>query len=115
VSTIKIYWAELKNLKFLVDELESGGEGLDKYLFRGMENLKLGEKVFSPSKTVPLTIEHLHVIREHLGSATERLTAQSVWSCCLVAFWGAFRLGELLGSAAEKFGSSRTCCGKMLI
>jgi hypothetical protein len=33
VSTIKIYWAELKNLKFLVDELESGGEGLDKYLF----------------------------------------------------------------------------------
>ncbi len=103
VSTIKIYWAELKNLKFLVDELESGGEGLEKYLFRGMENLRLGEKRSFPSKTVPLTIDHLHTIREHLGTVSERLTAQSVWTCCLVAFWGAFRLGELLGRAEAKF------------
>ncbi len=103
VNTIKIYWAELKNLKFLVDELESGGEGLEKYLFRGMENLRLGGKRSYPSKTVPLTIDHLHTIREHLGTVTERLTAQSVWTCCLVAFWGAFRLGELLGKAEAKF------------
>jgi hypothetical protein len=30
VSTIKVYWAELKNLKFLTDELARGGEGLEK-------------------------------------------------------------------------------------
>ncbi len=103
VNTIKIYWAELKNLKFLVDELESGGQGLEKHLFRGMENLGFGGKRSCPSKTVPLTVDHLHTIRDHLGTVTERLTAQSVWTCCLVAFWGAFRLGELLGRAEAKF------------
>jgi hypothetical protein len=68
-----------------------------------MENLGLGEKRSYPSETVPLTVDHLQSIRDHLGTVTERLTAQSVWTCCLVAFWGAFRLGELLGRAEAKF------------
>jgi hypothetical protein len=103
VSTIKVYWAELKNLKFLSDELEKGGgEGLEKSLFRGMENLGL-EKKPRQLKTVPLNVETLRSIWENLGRERERLTGQSVWTCCLVALWGAFRLGELLGKVETKF------------
>jgi hypothetical protein len=38
-----------------------------------------------------------------LAREKEKLTRQSVWTCCLVAFWGAFRLGELLGKSEKIF------------
>jgi hypothetical protein len=38
-----------------------------------------------------------------LAREKEKLTSQSVWTCCLVAFWGAFRLGELLEKSEKIF------------
>jgi hypothetical protein len=38
-----------------------------------------------------------------LSGFSKKLTGQSVWTCCLVAFWGAFRLGELLGNDGTRF------------
>jgi hypothetical protein len=58
--------------------------------------------------TDPLTIADLREIRKGLGKYRKKLTGQSVWTCCLLAFWGAFRLGELLGSNGfifDKFSS----------
>jgi hypothetical protein len=107
VNTLKIYLSELKNLGNLAKELKSMGHELGAVLIKGMSNVgtqSKGEK----TPTNPLTIADLREIRKGLGKYKEKLTGQSVWTCCLLAFWGAFRLGELLGSNGfifDKFSS----------
>ncbi len=102
VSTIKIYLCELKKLGEIARGLEKSNTGLEKFLFQGMTNL---DSRAPPSQTrvIPLTVADLGRIRENLGRHHQKLTGQSVWACCLVAFWGAFRLGELLGSSGYRF------------
>jgi hypothetical protein len=86
----------------MVRGLESSNSGLEKILFQGMQNL--GSRIpSSPNQVVPLTIADLGKIRDDLEHHEEKLTGQSVWTCCLIAFWGAFRLGELLGRSGLKF------------
>jgi hypothetical protein len=107
VNTLKIYLSELKNLGNLAKGFESGGRDLEKILVRGMTNLTQNKK----NQHLPvrsLTIADLREIRKSLSSFTRKLTGQSIWTCCLVAFWGAFRLGELLGNheiCYDKFSS----------
>jgi hypothetical protein len=71
-------------------------------LLRGMENLRMGKKK-TRSDAVPVTPDTLKLIKKGLSRTKERLTGQTIWTCCLVAFWGAFRLGELLGKSELKF------------
>jgi hypothetical protein len=102
VNTLKIYLSELKNLGNLAKELKSMGRGLGAVLIKGMSN------VATPSEgkqtpTNPLTIADLREIRKGLEQHSRKLTGQSVWTCCLVAFWGAFCLGELLGNNSFTF------------
>jgi hypothetical protein len=102
VSTIKIYLSELEKLGKIAWGLESSNTGLEKILFQGMQNL--GSRLpSSPTRVVPLTVADLEKIRESLGNHNQKLTGQSVWACCLTAFWGAFRLGELLGRSGYRF------------
>jgi hypothetical protein len=78
------------------------GNGLGSVLVRGMSNLGTPRKENRlPIK--PLIVEDLRRIRKGLENFGRKLTGQSVWTCCVVAFWGAFRLGELLGSDATRF------------
>ncbi len=86
----------------LVKGLESGSGNLEGVLFKGMENLKRGGKPVLPG-THPVSVPDLRRIRDGLKFVKERLTGQTVWTCCLVAFWGTFRLGELLGKAERAF------------
>jgi hypothetical protein len=102
VSTIKAYLGALKKLDQLVKGFESGSGNLEGALFKGMENLKRGGKPVLP-ETHPVSVPDLRRIRDGLKFVNERLTGQTVWTCCLVAFWGAFRLGELLGKAERAF------------
>ncbi len=75
---------------------------MEKILLRGMKNLgQNGSGV--PNPTRPISVKLLQVIRNNLSREKEKLTGQSVWTCCLVAFWGAFRLGELLGKSEKCF------------
>jgi hypothetical protein len=92
----------LEKLGKMVRGLESSNSGLEKILFQGMQNL--GSRLpSSPNQVVPLTIADLGKIRDDLEHHGKKLTGQSVWACCLIAFWGAFRLGELLGRSGLKF------------
>jgi hypothetical protein len=67
-----------------------------------MENLRMG-KINTRSDGVPVTPDMLRLIKEGLSRNKERLTGQTIWTCCLVAFWGAFHLGELLGKSELRF------------
>jgi hypothetical protein len=102
VSTLKTYLSELKELGRLAKNLATMGNDLGPFLLRGMSNLATPwEKNRVPAK--PLTIEDLRSIREGLENFDWKLTGQSVWTCCVIAFWGAFRLGELLSSNTKNF------------
>jgi hypothetical protein len=102
VSTLQIYLSELRELGRLARGLETMGQDLGKTLIRGMKNLATPGKTDYP-KTEPLTITDLKNVRKGLEKLGQKLTGQSVWACCLVAFWGAFRLGELLGNDTVNF------------
>jgi hypothetical protein len=102
VDTLKTYLSELKELGRLAKSLETMGNDLGPFLVRGMSNLATPWKE-NRIPTKPLTIEDLRSIREGLENFDWKLTGQSAWTCCVVAFWGAFRLGELLGSNTKKF------------
>jgi hypothetical protein len=102
VNTLKIYLSELKELGRLAKSMETMGNDLGPFLVRGMSNLATPWKE-NRFPTKPLTVEDLRSIRKGLENFDWKLTGQSVWTCCVVAFWGAFRLGELLGSNAIKF------------
>jgi hypothetical protein len=102
VDTLKVYLSELKELGRLAKGLETMGKDLGSVLVRGMTNLGTPWKENRlPIK--PLTVKDLKRIRKGLENFGWKLTGQSVWTCCVVAFWGAFRLGELLGSDATRF------------
>jgi hypothetical protein len=83
-------------------DLETGKGELEKILLRGMGNLTTREPK-THSEPFPVTPETLKQIKAGLRRFEEKLTGQTVWTCCLVAFWGAFRLGELLGKSENKF------------
>ncbi len=102
VSTIKIYLSELEKLGKIAKGLETLGTGLEKIFFQGMSNLG-SHRQEKTDRVVPLTIADLKRIRINLGKQNRKFTGQSVWACCLTAFWGAFRLGELLGRSSYKF------------
>ncbi len=102
VSTLKIYLSELEKLGKIATGLEVTGMGLEKILFQGMSNLNTHQQQ-QKHQVVPLTIADLRKIRKRLGKQKNKLTGQSVWACCLTAFWGAFRLGELLGRNGYRF------------
>jgi hypothetical protein len=102
VSTVRAYLGVLKQIKMLVSCLENEAGDLERTLLRGMENLRMG-KTKTRSDAVPVTLDTLYKIKKGLSGFKEKLTGQTIWTCCLVAFWGAFRLGELLGKSELKF------------
>jgi hypothetical protein len=107
-STVTLYCSALEKIKEWGRELGKGGKVLEKGLLRGVKNAK-GRERETRSKREPVelvTVELLRKIRRGLnGDMFPPLTSQSVWASCLTAFWGAFRLGELL--AVDKGGFDR--------
>jgi hypothetical protein len=102
VNTIRTYLGELKNLERLAKGLANEGFDMENVLLRGIQNLRSSGTRF-PTPTLPISIELLQVIRKNMAGEKEKLTGQLVWNYGLVAFWGAFRLGELLGKSERCF------------
>ncbi len=69
---------------------------MEKRLLKGIRNFHPNIPKTSAQQTKVVTTGLLRVIRENLSRETlAPLTAQAIWSGCLLGFWGAFRLGEL--------------------
>ncbi len=62
------------------------------------------EKRVQKKKVMPVSLEILTQIKKGLQKMNlKKLSKLSVWALCLVAFWGAFRLGEILAKNKTKF------------
>ena len=67
-------------------------------------------------KSRAITVSDLLKIRKKLAEANWGSgSRQSIWTCCLIVFFGSNRLSELLGDFAGLFGSKSALCWKNVI
>ena len=95
-STISMYLSAITHCLSLL----AGGVGQEKlqnWVIKGLRNVK-SKKGKSPTKTTsPVTIGLLKKVRRYLSATRgKKVTRLSAWAATLVAFWGCFRLGEIL-------------------
>jgi hypothetical protein len=106
VGTVKLYLSCLRKLGAWKEEWRRGeGKELEKSLLRGYQKLggKNGRKR-KPRETVPVDLNILEEIRRGIKRAGWASgSGKCVWTACLLAFWGSFRLGELFANSAENF------------
>jgi len=103
-STAKQYFEDLKNLKILMGcevDPDPGREKRTAAKIRGLENVKPGKKNLSRD---PVTYKTLKEIRIRLIEAEwDQDLKVLFWGCCLIAFFGSFRIGELLPASSGIF------------
>jgi hypothetical protein len=102
-GTIKAYISALKKIKSIFSpSSKNDNENLLNFVLRGAENLK--ERKKSPADVPPITLHILETIRNGLKTQKfSKCTKQSIWTACLVAYWGLFRLGEIFPPSPSKF------------
>ena len=116
-SSMKAYLSALDHLATM---LGPGGpkwfkDDRLKMVLRGVRNLERGGAVRG-KKSRAITVSDLLKIRKKLAEANWGLgSKQSIWTCCLIVFFGSYRLSELFGDFAGLFGSKSALCWKNVI
>jgi hypothetical protein len=104
-NTVKIYLGALEGLAELKTQLvNGGGRVLERGLLRGYANLTTHDRPTGKATTTPVDISILHAIKggiRKMGWA--KGSEVCVWTACLVAFWGVFRLGEIFLKEENRF------------
>ncbi len=111
-STVSRYLASLQKLNSLTHSFETGRKGglqqvsgtvfLQKILLKGLKNLEKGNS--QEKKVTAMDLKTLQQIRKGLlKGGWKKVTRTSVWAACLKAFWGSFRLSEILPPSATRF------------
>ncbi len=112
-ETVKQYLGAIKKISKLLLALRTDKNGnkskgekmLGEILLRGYKNMERGKRKRTPVKPVNLTIlREIH--RNMIHSGLSKGTRLAVWAACVLAFWGSFRLAEILPSkllAFDKF------------
>ncbi len=104
-KTVKIYLGALESLAELKNQLgKGGGKVLEKGLLRGYENLSSHDFSEKKSTTTPVDLKILDNINRGIKKMGWAKGSEiSVWTACVVAFWGAFRLAEILPKRENTF------------
>jgi hypothetical protein len=111
-STVNQYLTSLQNLNLLTNSLElgykegltqdSGNLILQKILLKGLKNLENGDS--QKKRVTAMDLRTLLQIRKGLlKGGWRKVTRTSVWTACLIAFWGSFRLSEILPPSVDCF------------
>ena len=104
-TTVSMYFSAVKKMFAIIRNFcNTKGHKLEKTIVQGIKNsaIKLREK---PCKKItPVNLETLIQLKRWLKrSSYKTLTKKSVWAASLIAFWGCFRLKELLCSKKKIF------------
>ncbi len=113
-ATISMYVSALENLGRLsgLPNWDTGKEdkALLKVLLRGTKNLVRG-KPRPPSR--PVTLKLLRILGRLIKEANwSEISKRVVWAVCTTAYWGSFRLGELLPGDTKHFDRFSALLGK---
>jgi hypothetical protein len=108
-KTVSMYLGSLDILQKLNREIRHGkGKVLERSLLKGMGHLRqksTGKEIReAKNPVIPVNLLMLDKIRIGLKSSGRATgSVLSVWTACLVAFWGLFHLGELLPKKETSF------------
>lgn len=112
-STIKVYLAGLRSL-----HIERGFISIDLYtplvkqVVRGRENMPFSN---STKLRLPCTLSILRLLKSKLRVSNLLINIQlTIWCVCTIAFFGAFRIGELLCKNTKKYDPDFTLMKKDL-
>ena len=98
-QTISMYFSAIDKLYNLVKSEEGAGcVSMQKIILKGIKNKDSKEKSKNRSakKYTPLTLHTLQKVRQYLKNKNfPNETTQSLWTACIVGFWGCFRLREI--------------------
>jgi hypothetical protein len=101
-DTVKSYLGILENLENLFGGPDRNQEELKKFLLKGVERGKTGTVL--EKRTVPVTLEVLETIHQNIiKKRWKKLSRLAIWGACTLAYWGVFRIGELLPARKVKF------------
>lgn len=110
-TTIRVYLAGLRSL-----HIEKGFTCIDLYtplvrqVIRGRENMPISSR---PKVRLPCTLSILRLLKAKLRSSGLLTNIQlTIWSVCTLAFFGAFRIGELLSKCTGEYDPDYTLTKK---
>jgi hypothetical protein len=104
-GSVKVYLGELKRLEEMRRQLrQGGGDFIEKELLKGYENLGKEKRGKKKRGAIPVNLEILDVVRKKLKkSGWAEGSRLCLWAACLIAFWGAVRLSEILPKGDRLF------------
>jgi len=104
-NTIESYFSSIRSIQTLVGlspAISKTGEKRIKALLQGIKNLRPPK---NQKQRQAVTTGFLRWLRERTaGSGWTGSTKKAFWTCCLTAFFGSFRIGELLATSTNKGG-----------
>jgi hypothetical protein len=105
-QTIALYFSAINKLfeMFAMNEKEDYSS-IQKTILKGLRNKRAKYSCKQQKKSYsPLTLEILIKVRKFLKNAKESKTSkQSLWTACVTAFWGCFRLREIVCKTKHRF------------
>jgi hypothetical protein len=105
-STVKLYISDLKiahNLRDLDPKIFS--DFFTKSMLKGAENMSLYSNISKHAKLV-MTLPLLKLIGHEIATSNWKTDSKKVfWAACCLAFFGSFRMGEILSNSESSFST----------
>jgi hypothetical protein len=103
-DTIKVYLSNFKMAHRLRDlQFDFHNDFFVNSMLKGAKNLSLYRNIFKPARFV-MSFQLLKILGHEIASSTwQKQTKALYWAACCVAFFGSFRLGEILPAGFSPF------------
>jgi hypothetical protein len=107
-STVRSYLSSIAMAHKLSDMEHNCSNFIVNLLLRGAENLCLYKPIVRNTRKV-MTLPLLKIIGHYVATSNWSENSKLVfWSACVVAFFGSFRLGEILPAYSDNFNPDET-------
>ena len=97
-STVSMYYSAMKKMFQLFHDFDdSAEENIAKIILKGIKNVFNKKPAVCKKIVTPVSLTTLKKFQKLLKKSKHKKTTKTaVWAASLVAFWGCFRLGEIL-------------------
>jgi len=106
-QTVRDYLSSIGTLHKLHSfDLRTSGDLKIDLLLRGAENMQFYNKITEKTRLV-VTLPILRILGHEIAKSDwEKENKLTFWAACVVAFFGSFRMGEILSKSESSFNSS---------
>jgi len=108
-QTVKDYLSSINTIhKLHGKKSEINGDFRIEMMIRGAENLRFYENITEKTRLV-VTLPILKIIGHEIAKSDwEKQNKQVFWTACVIAFFGSFRMGEILSKNEKSYNPNET-------